>query len=146
MSNATNCEDETMSESAERAQGLRAWAEGMNTTAAAAELLIHYGPPLLDGTWVEPDPAAGRWWFNTQTAHESGGWLSGGEQRVLDIAIALADDEHPVALGSAVAGLDRNHLRLVLAAIAHASGDSSLWPQAAGDEPSQTNLNGEGAR
>ncbi len=41
---------------------------------------------------------------------------------VLDIAAALAGDGQPVALGEAVSGLDRKHLELVLAAIAHAAG------------------------
>lgn len=41
-----------MSETTDRAHGLRAWAEGITTLTAAAELLIHYGPPLLTGPWA----------------------------------------------------------------------------------------------
>ncbi|WP_068265093.1 hypothetical protein [Janibacter limosus] len=111
-----------MSESTDRAEGLRAWAEGMYTLTAAAELLIRCGDPLLSGPWVEHDVQRGRYWFNTKTVAEESGYLSGGERRVLDIAAALAVDDRPVALGEAVSGLDRKHLELVLAAIAHAAG------------------------
>lgn len=111
-----------MTELSDRAEGLRAWARGMYTLTAAAELLIRFGPPLLTGPWVEHDPDAARYWFNTETAAEEGGYLSGGERRVLDLAASLASDERPVALGDAVSGLDREHLDLVLAAIAHAAG------------------------
>lgn len=111
-----------MSESTDRAEGLRSWAEGMYTLTAAAELLIRCGNPLLSGPWVEYDPDWDRYWFNTKTAAEESGYLSGGERRVLDIAAALAGDGQPVALGEAVSGLDRKHLELVLAAIAHAAG------------------------
>lgn len=111
-----------MSDTERRAEGLRAWAKGMTTLVGAAELLIRCGPPLLTGPWVEYDDGRDRYWFNTETAADSGGWLSGGERRVLDIATSLVDDEKPVALGDAIAGLDRKHLALVLAAIAHAAG------------------------
>ena len=111
-----------MTETTNRAEGLRAWAAGMYTLAAAAELLIHYGSPLLNGPWVEYDPDRERYWFNTVTVAEEAGYLSGGERRVLDIAASLASDERPIALGDAVSGLDRKPLELVLAAIAHAAG------------------------
>lgn len=111
-----------MNEHTERAEGLRSWAEGMNTLTAAADLLIRCGPPLLSGPWVERDPDRGRYWFNTEVIANEAGYLSGGEARVLDIAALLANDDRPVALGDAVSGLDRHHLDLVLAAIAHASG------------------------
>ena len=114
--------EDAMNETTERAEGLRAWAAGMHTTAAAAELLIRSGPPLLTGPWVEHDPERGRYWFNVEAAAEHSGYLSGGERRVLDLAASLASDEHPVALGDAVSGIDRKHLMLVLAAIAHAAG------------------------
>lgn len=117
-----------------RANGLRDWATGMYTLAAAAELLIRYGPPLLTGPWVEYDPDRERYWFNTQAL--DAGALSGGERRVLDVAAALANDDHPVALGDAVSGIDRAHLELVLAAIAHAAGshEHSQMVWAEGDD------------
>lgn len=110
-----------MNDLMDRAEGLRAWAQGMTTLAAAAELLIRCGPPLLTGPWVEHDPDRGRYWFNTE-AVEHGGSLSGGERRLLDLAASLASDEHTVVLGDVVTGLDRAHVALVLAAIAHAAG------------------------
>lgn len=109
-------------QTAMRARGLRTWAEGMHTLTAAAELLIRYGPPLLTGPWVEYDSERDRYWFNAEAVDATAGHLSGGEWRVLGVATSLASDEHPVALGDAVSGLDREHLALVLAAIAHAGG------------------------
>lgn len=114
--------EDRMTDTTERAQGLRAWADGMYTLTAAAELLIRFGQPLLTGPWVEHDPVRDRYWFNTAAVDAHGGYLSGGERRVLDLAAALASDEHPVALGDAVSGIDRKYLDLVLAAIAHAAG------------------------
>ena len=49
------------------------------------------------------------------------GALSGGETRLLRIAASLLDGP-PVDLNGSLAGLDRQHCQLVLAAIAHASG------------------------
>lgn len=120
--------EEGMTENTNRAQGLRDWAEGMHTLTAAAELLIRCGPPLLTGPWVQHDPDRDRYWFNADAIEEHAGYLSGGEGRLLDIAAALASDEHPVALGDAVSGVDRRHLELVLAAIAHAAGSHEHSP------------------
>lgn len=106
----------------DRADGLRAWGAGMYTTSAAAELLIHYGPPLLTGPWVGYDPDRDRYWFNTDAVEDYAGHLSGGQRRALDIAASIASDRHPVRLGDAASGLDREHIRLVLAAVAHAAG------------------------
>ena len=47
--------------------------------------------------------------------------LSGGERRVLAVVAALID-EQPVEIVDVVSGLDRHHLDLVLAALAHAGG------------------------
>jgi len=47
---------------------------------------------------------------------------SGSDNRVLRIAAGLSDLGVPVDLADAVTGLDRHHLALVLAAIAHANG------------------------
>jgi hypothetical protein len=113
----TECPERTR-----RAEGLRAWAAGSYATSAAAELLIRFGPPLLTGPWVEHDPDRGRYRFNTDAVEEHALQLSGGERRVLEIAASLAVDWYPVALSDAVAGIEREHLDLVLAAIAHAAG------------------------
>ena len=50
----------------------------------------------------------------------TGAW-SGGERRVVAIAASLLGGR-AVDLADAVSGIDRRHLRLVLAAIAHANG------------------------
>ena len=50
------------------------------------------------------------------------GALSGGEQRFLQIAASLSGNDTEVNLGVALAGLDRAHVHLVLAGVAHASG------------------------
>lgn len=47
--------------------------------------------------------------------------LSGGETRLLRIAASLLDGP-PVDLSRNLAGLDRLHIQLALAAVAHASG------------------------
>lgn len=111
-----------MRDQANIAAGLRDWAHGMYTLQAAAELLIRFGPPLLTGPWVEHDPDRDRHWFNAQRVAEDSGYLSGGERRVLRIAASLADPEATVDLSDALSGLDRQHLALVLAAVAHAGG------------------------
>jgi hypothetical protein len=108
-----------------RAAGLREWAHGIDTSEAAAELLIRaVGGKLLHGPWIQPrDDAGVGWWFDTtQINTDDGPSLSSGEHRLLEIAGSVADTGHPVNLGDAVAGLDRPTLELVLAAIAHAGG------------------------
>jgi hypothetical protein len=64
------------------------------------------------------------------------GALSGGETRLLRIAASLLDGP-PVDLNGSLAGLDRQHCQLVLAAIAHASGshEHSQWPELDVDDP-----------
>ncbi|SNS89046.1 hypothetical protein SAMN06893096_1109 [Geodermatophilus pulveris] len=59
---------------------------------------------------------------------------SGSQLRVLRAAASLADGQ-PVDLGDLAAGLDRDHLALVLAAVAHAGGSHgedlpplAAWP------------------
>lgn len=107
---------------ARRAEGLRSWAKGMYTTAAAAEMLIRFGNGrLLTGPWVEFDEDWDRYWFNTELVDEAG-WLSGGEFRFLKLAAAIAEPSRSVSLSDLVPGLDRDALALLLAAIAHAGG------------------------
>lgn len=101
-----------------RAAALRQWARGMYTTEAAAELLIRAD---LLGPWARHTDDGGVW-FDTDAVDEHLGVLSGGERRTLLIAASLAHNSRTVELGEVVAGLDRHHLALVLAAIAHAGG------------------------
>jgi hypothetical protein len=103
-------------------EGLREWARGMYPLEAAVELLIRFGAPLLTGPWVEYDAGRDRYWFSAERVRVESGCLSGGERRMLRIAASLADPEVTVDLSDALSGLDREHLALVLAAVAHAGG------------------------
>lgn len=128
-----------------RAAGLRAWAAGMYTLSAAAELLIRSGSSLLTGPWVEYDPERDRYWFNTESVADHEGYLSGGERRMLNIAAALANDEHHVGLGDAVSGIDRGNLAFVLAAIAHAAGSHEHSRMIADDDGTPVRFEKQGS-
>jgi len=104
------------------ANDLRAWARGLRPLEAAVELIATAcGGVLLAGPWTRSDEH-GRIYFDVEVAAAEGGYLSGGERRVLKIAMSLASDQNPVDLSDAVTGLDREGTQAVLAAIAHASG------------------------
>lgn len=113
---------------------LRAWAEGIYGLEAATELLIRG----FDGRFADPGrpwvhPTESGHWVDFDSIPALMGALSGGEQRFLQIAAALADGQTTVDLGNAVAGLDRTHLHLVLAGVAHAAGthqhqELTFWP------------------
>ena len=106
------------------ADRLRSWAAGSHPLTAAVELLIRAfdgrfaeaGQPWIrieDNGWV---------WLDDQILHANLGHLSGGERRVLDLVCALADPDRAVHLVDAITGIDRTHLDLVLASLAHAAG------------------------
>ncbi len=102
---------------------LRAWAKGLYGLEAATELLIRG----FNGRFADPGcpwvhPTASGHWIDFDAIPELLGTLSGGEQRFLKIAAALDDGDTMVNLGRCLAGLDRRHVQLVLAAVAHASG------------------------
>ncbi len=102
---------------------LRAWAKGIYGLEAATELLIRG----FDGRFAEPGcpwvhPTVSGHWIDFDAIPAQVGALSGGEQRFLQIAAALSDGDVAVNLGHALAGLDREHVHLVLAAVAHAAG------------------------
>lgn len=107
------------------AEQLRAWARGLYPTEAGVELLVR----AFDGqlarrglSWVvEQDERAYVDADALAASVESGAW-SGGERRVLTIVASLLDDERTVSLNDVLPGLDRPHLELVLAAVAHAAG------------------------
>ena len=116
---------------------LRAWAKGSLPLEASIELLIR----AFDGRFartsqpwirVEPNGATG---LDDQFLASGLGELSGGERRVLSIVVALADTTgaRRVDLVDVVAGIDRDNLDLILAALAHAGGShqhSRLVPTA----------------
>lgn len=105
-----------------RARALRSWARGLPALEAAVELLINaLDGRLLDGPWIRTDDQ-GRRWFDPDVAATEGGYLSGGERRVLAVATSLADDGQPVDLGDAITGIDHDALGHVLSALAHTGG------------------------
>lgn len=108
---------------------LRAWAKGMLTYEAATELLIRGFDGRFAGRgkpWVIVED--GKPWINFESIPEHVGALSGGERRYLRIAASLADYATPVSLGDSVPGMDKDHMKLILAAIAHVSGWRDLYP------------------
>lgn len=115
----------------EIAAALRRWAEGSLPTEAAVELLIRaWGGRLLNGSWIQVAP--GWAWIDIDHAH--GGYLSGGERRLLNIALSLASHDRLVCLNEVLPGLDHTALRLVIAATARAAGASYPWPDNTTDE------------
>ena len=99
---------------------LREWARGMNTTAAATELLIRTGYARPGSLWMRrenPD----RPWIDFESIPDLIGGYSGGQQRVLRIAASIAESV-PIVLGDEISGLDHRLAELVLTALAQASG------------------------
>ncbi|MGS0686526.1 hypothetical protein ACVBEQ_15500 [Nakamurella sp. GG22] len=102
---------------------LRSWAKGINGLEAATELLIRG----FDGRFTNPScpwvhPTASGHWIDFHSIPAQINALSGGEQRFLQIAAALDDGNVEVNLGRCLAGMDRKHVHLVLAAVSHAAG------------------------
>jgi hypothetical protein len=114
----------------EQIEALRAWAKGVYTCEAATELLIRgFGGRFIKpgNPWIGYDPIYKNWWIDFAVIPEESGALSGGERRFLQI-VASIGGEVPVELGDCLS-MDREYLKLVLAAISHASGshqDSGL--------------------
>jgi len=103
-------------------EALRAWAAGSYADMAAVELLARAFGGRFAGAgrpWIGTD-TAGRIWLDGDALRAASG-LSGGERRVLALVAALVDAQ-PVEIVDVVSGLDRHHLDLVLAALAHAGG------------------------
>ena len=101
---------------------LRAWAAGSYLDMAAVELLarVFGGRFAVNGhPWIVHD-GMDRAWLDA-AALRAACALSGGERRVLALVAALVDGQ-PVDIVDVVTGLDREHLDLVLAALAHAGG------------------------
>lgn len=111
------------------AESLRAWAKGSYTTEAATELLLRAfggrfaapGNPWIYTSTTPEGPHQVHAWIDFESIPEHAGPLSGGERRFLTIAASIAENV-PVVLGDVIPGLDRKHLDLILAALAHAGG------------------------
>jgi hypothetical protein len=108
------------------AAGLRAWARGAYDQEAGVELLVRaFGGRFAEQgcPWIRPGDRPGWFWVDVLGLSEHLGVLSGGEQRILAVVASLIDGRRAIDhLGETVAGLDRRHLQLVLAALAHAAG------------------------
>lgn len=105
---------------------LRDWARGLLPLEAAVGLIITAcDGRLLCGPWTVSDDRGGLW-FDPDIAAAEKGVLSGGERRVLEVAMSLASSDHPVDLADAICGLDPDALDHVLSALAHAAGWSAL--------------------
>ncbi|MGC5617709.1 hypothetical protein [Georgenia sp. Z1491] len=103
---------------------LRKRATGIPTEEAGIDLLAQsvHGA-LLSGPWIRTDEHGP--YFDTSRVDESG-WLSGGEQRLLQIAASLVDLDRTVPLAEVLTGLDEWHTKLVLNAMTHATGWSEV--------------------
>ena len=104
-------------------ESLRAWARGSHPCAAGVELLLRaFGGRFAraDQPWIVTE-TGGRVWLDGDGLSEHLPVLSGGERRVLGVVLALVDPT-PDRLVDLAAGIDRDHLDFVLAAIAHAGG------------------------
>ena len=102
------------------ADRLRAWAKGIYAHEAGVELLIRHGKAIYEGApWINDDGELA--WLDTGALLDGCGAWSGGEQRIVHLAVSLIGDER-VDLAEVLSGNDRHTTALVLAAIAHASG------------------------
>ena len=104
----------------ERADALRAWARGMTSLEAGAELLLRWHDgrfASLGQPWMRREPD-GALWIDFDAVPDHVGMLSGGKRRILLTSASLAAGR-PVDLSHVASGLDRSGLDLVLAAIAH---------------------------
>lgn len=125
-------------------EALRRWAKGLYPLEAGVELLIR----AFDGRfanpsqpWVQQGDDPGWWWIDVeQMTEDNYGALSGGETRLLRIAASLLGGP-PVDLSRNLAGLDRQHLQLVLDAIAHAGGSHERGCRPTQERTSQINDN-----
>lgn len=107
------------------AAGLRVWARGCYAEEAAVELLVRaFGGRLAASgcPWVRPGARPGRFSLDPDAISKFSRGLSGAEQRVLAVVAALAGNQPVNDLPAVLSGIDRPHLGLILAALAHAGG------------------------
>ncbi len=105
--------------------GLRRWARGAYAEEAAVELLVRSFGGRFASTgfeWVRACDAPGWFWLDGEPLRNGTGAMSGGERRLLGVVGALVSGPTVVDLADVASGLDRPHLGLVLAALAHAGG------------------------
>lgn len=114
---------------------LRACAAGIYTHEAGVSLLIanrtFLGRDDFTSRFITRDTATGMAaidWAAAIPALDAGEIpCSGGEQRALRLAASIADGI-PVSLSDTITGLDPRNARLVVQAVAQATGHASLKP------------------
>ncbi|WP_062516041.1 hypothetical protein [Demequina gelatinilytica] len=133
----------------DRTQEFRAWVRGVYASEAAVEMLARGPRPgMLDDSrpWIE---ANGNWSVDLGDDYDvitapllttSAAWPT-SERAYVDVAVSLLGGD-PVQLDEVLPRLTREHLEVVLAAMAHASGshdhtDASAELLAAGASPSR---------
>ena len=116
-------------------EALRACAAGICTHEAGVSLLVANRTFLsrddFTSRFITRDPTAAMAaidWAAAIAALDAGEiCCSGGEQRILRLAASIADGI-PVSLSDAITGLDPRNARLVVQAVAQATGHASLKP------------------
>jgi hypothetical protein len=115
--------------------GLRAWAAGFTADEAAVELLIaisHELPAVLDpfpgfyAAWIDRCPRPGLWFLDGGNLADAADGFPLRLRPVILTAAALATDGALLDLGVTLAGISREWLGPVFAALAHAAGCRGL--------------------
>jgi hypothetical protein len=100
-------------------EALRRWAKGLYSLEAGVDFLIRARDGRFADSrqpWVQQGDDPGRWLIDGgQMIEDNFNALSGGEVRLLRVAASLLDGP-PVHLSRNLAGLDREHIQLALAA------------------------------
>ncbi|HEY9417600.1 MAG TPA: hypothetical protein VIQ30_22810 [Pseudonocardia sp.] len=115
-----------MTETTALAAALTTWARGYYPSEAAVKLLVDTGMLRKVAHLVQEDdrgtePRAWIDWEDAAAWFDEGTGMSGGEARIVAVALALAE-ARPVNLGDAMTGVDHKNARAILAACAHAAG------------------------
>jgi hypothetical protein len=106
-------------------EGLRSWARGGYAEEAGVELLARAFEGRFtdrEWPWIRRCDRPGWFWVDADTLLDALGVFSGGERRVLTLVAALVGAGAVQDLPGLLSGLDRSHLHLLLAAMAHAGG------------------------
>lgn len=111
--------------------GLREWAAGFSADEAAVELLAAIAvevPTVLDtaSPWLERCPRPGVWCLDGAALAEAVDSFPTRMRPVILVASALAVDGALVEVGVTLAGVPREWLGPVFAALAHAAGCPGL--------------------
>lgn len=101
---------------AEHYDDLRKWARGQLHVEAATELLIHIKFAKPHYAWVRPGP-----WIDRTLIPGNIAVLDGRDQALLRL-VAMLLDPRKNSLGTHLAGVERDDIGLVLAAMSQAAG------------------------